>query len=51
MTKKRPIYAANVEPKIAEYVGRYVLIYGNLVDPSVDGFGQELSIEAISIDR
>jgi hypothetical protein len=44
-----PIYAANAEGKIGEYVGCYVLIWGKLVDLSVEGFGKELWIGRIRI--
>ena len=45
--KEIPVYAANVEQKLALFVGRQVLIYGKLVDLSREGFGQELWIASI----
>jgi hypothetical protein len=46
-----PIYAANVEGKIGEYVGRNVVICGKLVDLSIEGFGKELWIGTIRIAK
>jgi hypothetical protein len=46
-----PIYAANVAPKLAPFVGRQVLIRGKLVDLSKEGFGRELWIASIRADE
>ena len=43
-----PVYAANVEKKLSQFIGHDVLVYGKLVDFGNEGFGQELWIGSIS---
>jgi hypothetical protein len=43
-----PVYAANVEQKLSQFVGHEVLVYGKLVDLGNQGFEQELWIGSIS---
>jgi hypothetical protein len=42
-----PVYAANIEGKLAPFVGYEVVVRGKLVDLSDEGFGQELWIASI----
>jgi hypothetical protein len=42
-----PVYAANVEEKLAPFVGKQVLVHGKLVGPDADGSGKELWIASI----
>jgi len=42
-----PVYAANVEQKLAPYLGDPVIVRGKLVDLSKEGFGQELWIASL----
>jgi len=44
------VYAANVENKLTDFVGRTVLVQGKLVDLSDEGYGQELWIREIEIE-
>lgn len=43
-----PVYAANVEEKLSQFIGHDVLVCGKLVDLGSEGFGQELWIGSIS---
>jgi CRISPR/Cas system Type II protein with McrA/HNH and RuvC-like nuclease domain len=43
-----PIYAANVEEKLSQFIDHKVLVFGKVVDLSNEDIGQELWIGSIS---
>lgn len=49
--KPMPVYAGNIKPQLAKYVGRRVTLRGKLVDLTREGYDEELWIGWIRLDE